>query len=111
MVRIADIVDPIFREYAPVAERAHLSLDLDLADPLIEVKQPDQLKSALKKYLDFTISLGPQKGHLVISGGNNTLVIKDSSTVLTPEQRQNLTSKTVSVKSRVGFGTTVIIAL
>lgn len=111
MVKLAGIIEPIYREYTPVLQRAKITLDLDLENPVLEIKNPDTLKSELKKYLEFATSTGVRQGSIIISSHDNQLIIKDSSIVLSPEQRQLFTSKNTSIKSRVGFGTTFSIKL
>lgn len=117
MARLSDITNPIFREYTPILNRVGIELDLDLKNPITEVKNPKPLEFELKKYLEFTTVLqATSDGNLrttdkriVISDRPHQVIIKDHSAVLSPEQRQLLTSDTTSIKSRVGFGTTVTI--
>ena len=119
-MKLADVVNPIFREYTPLLRRIGLILDLDLKNPTTPVNNPDALQFELKKYLDFTLTpdkslsgaLRSTPGRIVISDQPaHHLSVKDTSLVISPAQRQALTSKVTSVKSRVGFGTTFTINL
>ena len=111
MVKLADIIEPIYREYTPVLQRAKITLDLDLENPILELKHPATPEFELKKYLEFITSTRAGQGSIVISSCGDQLIVKDSSSVLSPEQRELFTSDNTSVKSRVGFGTTLSIKL
>lgn len=111
MVKLADVIEPIYREYTPVLQRAKITLDLDLENPTLELKHPATPEFELKKYLEFTASAGIKQGSIIISSHDDQLIVKDNSLVLSPEQRELFTSKDTSVKSRVGFGTTLSIKL
>ena len=43
MARLSDITNPIFREYTPILNRVGIELDLDLKNPITEVKTPNLL--------------------------------------------------------------------
>lgn len=120
MVKLSAIINPIYREYTPLLRRIGLILDLDLKNPTTPVNDPDALQFELKKYLD--LALTPDKdlagalrstpGRIVISDQPaHCLSVKDTSLVISPTQRQALTSKSTSVKSRLGFGTTFTISI
>ena len=111
MVKISDIVEPLYREYVSTLEATGLTLDLDLKNPTTEVKSPQTIEFELKKYLEWAASRGHRQGNIIISDKPNQIIVKDSSAVLSPDEKQLFTSKLTSVKSRVGFGTTFSIAL
>ncbi|MBR3220401.1 hypothetical protein IKF76_00840 [Candidatus Saccharibacteria bacterium] len=111
MTKLADIIEPIYREYTPVLQRSKITLDLDLENPILEIKNPATPVAEIKKYLEFVAVSGNRQGNIVISNRGKTVFIKDTTTVLSPEQRQSFTSDITSVKSRVGFGTTLSIKL
>lgn len=111
MVKLSEVIDPIYREYAPILESAGLELGLDVKNPILEVKDPSTIEFELKKYLEWINSNGPRQGKVIIFDQDNKIIIRDSSTVLDSEQINLFISDTVSIKSRVGFGTTISIKL
>ena len=106
MVKLLEIINPIFREYSAPLKQSGLNLDLDIKNPVLEVKTPEIIEFEVKKYLEWTSSQGKKQGSVVISDSANQITIHDDSTVLTPEEKQMFASDATSVKSRVGFGTT-----
>ena len=108
--QLSFFVDHLYRKYAPLGALHGLQLDLDLTRPNRPVENYRTLEEALEAYLSFSTDT-PHAGHLLIQDSPTHLIIKDDKMVLNAEQKQKFTSDTISVKSRVGFGTTLMIAL
>ena len=78
----------------------------ELAEP--KINEPEKVKTKLDKHVG--AALGRTiKGEIKISVSKNKIVISDTGTVLSKPMVEMLNSEKVSVKSRVGFGTTVTI--
>ena len=110
MKRLSLLINDVYNKYLPLSESQNISFDLNIADfddevadvEEIQAHLDEQLQNLLKKSRkNGAISLGIQRGHIVI---------RDSETVLSPLVCAALSHGRVEVKSRVGFGTTVYIS-
>lgn len=108
MYRLSFVIHEIYNKYLPLAEKAGISLNLDFPDPTIKVKEPSKVKDKLDKHVDSALKR-TLKGEISINVHRGKIIIKDTGTVLSGPMITLLTSEHVSVKSKVGFGTTVTI--
>lgn len=108
--RLAFYINHLYRKYAPLGAQHGLQLDLDLTSPDALVGNYRAVEEALEAYLSHSTN-SHHPGHLIISDTKDSVIIKDDSLVLSPEERQKFTSDITSVKSRVGFGTTLTIQI
>ena len=109
MYRLSLVINEIYNKYLPLAERAGISLNLDFPDPTVKVKEPEKVKAHLDKHIDSALKR-TIKGEISINVSRGKIILKDTGTVLSQPMIALLTSEHVSVKSRVGFGTTVTIS-
>ena len=119
---LSDIIDPIYREYVIRLERAGYTLDLDVLRPKHQVENFLALTKIIVSYLNHVLKT-PQKGNIIISMNtagdtladirpiSNFITIKDDSTIITVEQREQYAILSAKVKSRLGFGTTIQIPI
>lgn len=110
MYRLSFIINEIYQKYLPLAEQAGITLNLDFPDPTQKVKEPSRIKKHLNDHLDSAIKRN-YKGEISVSVHKDKIVIKDTGTVLSKPTIALLENSHVSIKSRVGFGTTVTILL
>ncbi len=110
MTKLSLIIGEIYSKYLPLAEKASIRLDLDIADPTEETGEDENLKAELDKQLKAALKRTPN-GEIKIAADKNKIVIQDSGTTLSPTACTLLSRGRVSAKSRVGFGTTVKIDL
>lgn len=109
MQRLSTIINDIYNKFLPLAERTNVQLDLDFADPTQEVSDPEELKREVEFQLKAILDTADE-GNISLAVKNDAIVITDSGTILSPTFAGLLTTERVSVKSRVGFGTTVTIS-
>ncbi len=108
MYRLSFIIDEIYNKYLPLTEKAGISLNLDFPDPTVKIKEPSKIKADLDKHV--SSALGRTiKGEISIRISQGKIIIKDTGTVLSKPMIALLSTERVSVKSKVGFGTTVTI--
>ena len=119
---LSDIIDPIYRDYAIRLEKNGYSLDLDILRPRHQVENYLKLTKIITTYLNFVLK-NPQKGNIVISMNttgdsfadispvSNFITLKDTTTTITVEQREQYAILGARVKSRLGFGTTIQIPI
>lgn len=119
---LSDVIEPIYREYVIRLERAGYTLDLDILRPKHQVENFISLTKIITSYLNHILK-NPNKGHIVISMNSasdtladirpisNFITIKDDSSIITVEQREQYAILGAKVKSRLGFGTTIQIPI
>lgn len=108
MERISNTIDKIYQKYLPIAKKLGVSLDIDFPDTALKFENKTRIEKDLDKNLKAAISRA-RGGHVVISVRPSKIVVKDSGLPLTKTACLGLTTEKISVKSRVGFGTTVTI--
>ena len=108
MYRLSLIINEIYNKYLPLAEKAGITLNLDFPDPTTKIKEPEKIKNKLDSHMKSALGR-TVKGEIAISVYSDKIVISDTGTVLSKPMIAMLSSEKVSVKSRVGFGTTVTI--
>lgn len=109
-MKLAEIVNPIYLKFLPrLSKKGHL-LDLDLRYPNLKVTHPEKISVPLTFYLSFVEKEG-RSAHVTIMSTENSLIIKDEGTLLTPEQLPLFKTDGTKVSSRLGFGTKIIITL
>ena len=119
---LSDIIDPIYRDYVIRLERVGYTLDLDVLRSKHHVENFLPMTKIIVAYLKQVLK-NPKKGHIVISMNSaadsladirpvsNFITIKDDSSIITVEQREQYAILGAKVKSRLGFGTTIQIPI
>lgn len=110
MYRLSLIISEIYNKYLPLADKSRIQLDLDFPDTTQNVSDPDQLKQELDQKLDSLIK-NSKGNHIAINVDSNAITLTDDATTLSPTLCKLLSNQRVTVKSRVGFGTTITFAL
>lgn len=108
MYRLSIIINEIYLKYLPLASKAGLTLNLDFPDTTLTVEDGDKIKKDVEKTVSSAVSKSI-KGEITIAVSKGKIVITDTGTVLSKTMINMLTNDHISVKSRVGFGTTVTI--
>lgn len=111
MTSLPELISKMYRKQLPLAERKHLTLNLDLRSGNLEVEHPTKLEQLLAAVIDSATSHGHQGGKITIKVTPLHIIIQDDGRALSRQQIANFESEGLSVKSRVGFGTTVTIRL
>lgn len=111
MYRLSLVISEVYNKYLPLAEKAGITLNLDFPDTTQEVKDPEKLKNELDKQLESALGRSI-KGEIAIEVKKGQIVIRDTGTVLSKPMCEILeNSERITVTSRVGFGTKVVIDL
>ena len=107
---LSDVIDPIYRDYVIRLERAGYTLDLDVLRPKHQVENFLALTKIIVSYLNHVLNTA---GDTLadIRPISNFITIKDDSTIITVEQREQYAILGAKVKSRLGFGTTIQIPI
>lgn len=106
MYRLSVIINDLYLKYLPLAEKAGLTLNLDFADTTAKVKDAEKVRKEVEKSLQSAVK-SSFKGEIKIAVGRGEISITDSGTVLSKPACALLSNERVTVKSKVGFGTTV----
>ena len=109
-MKLSEIIDPIYLKFLPRLSRKGHLLDLDIRYPNLKISSPEKVSVPLTFYLSFIEKKG-RSAHITISSTENSLIIKDSETLLTPDQLPIFKGDGIKVSSRLGFGTKIIIPL
>ena len=119
MYRLSLVINEIYNKYLPKAIKAGVTLNLDFPDPTIRVNSPSKVKKTLEEHVPKAIlrvssasAVGARKkpkGEVMISVSKTGVEIRDTGTTLSPSAVKLLSSEHVDVKSRVGFGTRIMI--
>lgn len=110
MYRLSLIISEIYNKFLPLTEKGGVSLNLDFSDTTKEVSNPEEIRQALEQALDSAFQR-TDRGDISITVNNSEIVITDQGTILSKTVCTLLSHGRVRVKSRVGFGTDVHIAL
>ena len=107
---LSEIIDHAYQEYQPRLTKKGGSLDLDLKNPRIPVENSSLVAKSLDNYLYFALKK-VRSAQIVLKSvsekGENYLILEDKSTILDKSEKKPFENKITSVKSRVGFGTTL----
>lgn len=106
MERLSDIVQKMYHKYLPIVQKFGITLDLDFPDTTLTIRERERVERSLDKTLRSAVSRS-KNGHISITVRPGRIIITDDGTTLSPATRELLSSKHVTVKSRVGFGTSV----
>lgn len=109
MYRLSIIIDEIYLKYLPLAEKMGITLNLDFPDPTVKTDKTDKVRKELDKSMKSALSR-TIKGEIKIEVKKGKITVTDSGTTLSKEACAVLSNEHVTVKSKVGFGTTVTIA-
>lgn len=113
---LADIIDPIYHEYAIKLERSGHTLDLDVLRRHHQVENYANVAKILCSYFD-TACKSNEKGNIVISmtTQKNTVTdlspveycvtVKDTSVIMNLEAREKFAIMGAKIRSRLGYGT------
>lgn len=106
MSSISSIILPIYQKYASRISKQGGTIDLSIKDPSLSVKNPKKTERTIISFINFTIS-NTRKPHIIISGTDKYLIIKDENTLLEPDFKTKITDidSNIKVSSRIGFGT------
>ena len=106
-VTISAIILPIYQKYAPRVAKFGGQIDLSIKDPSKPVKNPKMTEVTIINVLSVILK-GTKKPHLIISGTDKYLIIKEENTLLEPDFKAKITElEGVKVSSRIGFGTKI----
>jgi signal transduction histidine kinase len=112
MVKISEIMVPIYNAALPVCERRGLKLNLDLPDPTIKVDAgvkkilQSLLKAAMKRTKEGAITMGARR-----EGDKVEVWVRDSGEALTRKECEDMADEMTEVRSRYGYGTTVTVVV
>lgn len=114
MVRIAEVLTRLYSEILPVAERRGVKLDLDVADPTL-VTDDGGVERLVEKLLEEALGRC-ERGDKITLGlardeGQIEVTIRDTGKALSRAECAKMTTDAVELRSRYGYGTTVVIML
>lgn len=110
MSRISLIITEVYKEYQNLASQHAIEFNLDLTDQTSETDQPDELKTLLTQQLEAAIARAP-RAKITLTLKDHQIILADTGTILSKPICRALSQGRITVKSRVGFGTKVIINL
>ncbi len=121
MQNISTIVAELYRTYAPKLTKINYHLDLDIADPSFKPAHPAAIKKACVMYFDFILRASRAnhfrgKGNITLGIKQHQFYLKDSLTIMNTDEKAPFTAlattshSNITVRSRLGYGTTLTIA-
>ena len=108
MEKISDSVSSIIKKYMPKFREASITFDLDFPDTTIKVGDKARVEKDIEKGLKSSISR-TKNGRIKLTVKKGEITITDSGTTIDKTTCKNLCTEHLTVKSRVGFGTTFTI--
>ena len=108
MFRISEIIENLYQKYLPIVKKLGVSLDVDFPDTTLTIREKEKVEKALDKSLRSAVKRH-RNGRISIIVRPGKIIVKDDGTILSKTTCDLLTTEHVTVKSRVGFGTTVTI--
>lgn len=107
---------PLYNQLLPRCEAQKIALNLDLPDPTISVSDPENLKKTTKKLVSAAMKRIVRHGTITIAAKKGTksaliLTVKDTGAALDPQERDKLEDDTTTVRSRMGYGTTITVKI
>ena len=108
MKRLSTIIEQLYRRHLPDIEKNNITFDLDFTDTTINISDPERLEMDLSRNLRDAIARA-KNSKLSVIVKKDHIEIKDDGKILSKSACNLLCKEFVTVKSRVGFGNTVII--
>ena len=103
MERISTTINKVYQKYLPIAKRLGITLDIDFPDTTLTIRERERVERDLDKSMRSAV----ERISITIRPGQ--IIVSDNGTTLSKTTCELLTTDHVKVKSRVGFGTQVII--
>lgn len=110
MNKIALVISEAYNKVLPEVKRYKVQFNLEINDYESTTEQADELATEIENHLKSALKR-TREGEIKITVKNGEIAISDTGTTLSRPVCQLLSHGNVSVKSRVGFGTTVKINL
>lgn len=107
MYKVSSIISEIYNKYLPLAEQKHIQLNVDLGNNSESTDKPNKVRRSIEEYLDLAMRNSCQNA-ITIRIKNNHVVIADDK-ILPRSAFAKLDKEQIQVKTRIGFGTTVVI--
>lgn len=108
MERISTTINKIYQKYLPIAKRLGITLDIDFPDTTLTIRERERVERDLDKSMRSAVER-TKNGRISIMIRPGQIIVSDNGTTLSKTTCELLTTDHVKVKSRVGFGTQVII--
>lgn len=121
MQNISTIISELYRTFAPKLSKVGYLLDIDIKDPSFKPSHPSAIKKACEIYFNFLLRESNKnhfrgKGIITLSVRGDKFVLKDSLTIIKSDEIApflalgTTTHSDISVRSRLGYGTTLSVA-
>lgn len=108
MEKISDSISNICKKYLPKFKEASITFDLDFPDTTITVENKAKIEKDIEKTIKSAISR-TKNGQIKLTVKKGEIVITDTGTTIDKTTCKKLCTEHITIKSRVGFGTTVTI--
>ena len=107
MERILETINNVYQKYLPITKKQGILLDIDFPDTTITINENSskRVERDLDKIMRSAVSRSKSGDQIKIIVRKNSITISDNGTILSPSTCKLLISDFVTVKSRVGFGT------
>ena len=112
----ATVIAKIYREYAAKLAKVGTHLDIDVPDASVKIEKPSQVAKMTEAYLDFCLK-NPAKSSVILAINRGKFLIKDDTRLLKPDEKAifetiaTTSHSGATVRSRLGFGTTISLDL
>ena len=108
MKRATEIINDIYQKYFPIVKKLGITLDIDFPDTTLTFREHERISKDLDKSVRSAVKRS-KTGRISISVRPGQITVTDNGTILSKTTCDLLSSEHVKVKSRVGFGTSVVI--
>lgn len=108
MYRLSTIIEEVFKKYLGVAEKQGVMLNLDFPDATKRIERPSRVRGPLDRYVGEALERAKRNVSIIVK--RNGVVVTDDGRALTPSELSEIREpEHIEAKSRVGFGTEVLI--
>lgn len=108
MYPLSTIISEVYQSYQDLARQHRIQLNLDLSDQSGSTSHPEKVKAILATELTAAIARAPH-GQITITLKHSQIILRDNGAALSKTLCRQLSQGCLTVTSRVGFGTKVII--
>lgn len=108
MYRLSVIIEEVFRKYLPLAEKRKVALNLDFPDVTKRIERPSRVRGPLDALVGAALRRAKKSVSIVVEKSGVRIV--DDGEALTPAELAEIREPDhIAAKSRVGFGTEVLV--
>ena len=112
MVKLIDIISPIYQELLAKCERRKIAINLDIQDLTLKIEDDDKVRDFYNHEIRRALKLCVAGDKITLAQSSNRFSVKNSSeTTLDTETVQKLRDDGYEVRARFGYDTIITLKL